>query len=250
MRLTPIKQNEPLEQTDIEHQAHSLGSRLRQAREVKGLTIEQISTSTRISVSILTALESNDPEKLPSAIACRAFVKIYGELLGLDIAELLALLAKTDQKKKQHSAPSVTSTKLLQSESFAEKPILLSGKQVLPAIFVIILLFISFMIYRVYFADQSPETLQETKTISEPPARKKLNLQNPAVNNSNLPALQPEKPFQRKTTAERQQPPLPLPTPLPRQNDTANQPSLSPEISSSASSHQGQAAEQNTDKLP
>ena len=61
-----------------------LGSKLRQARELRGLSIAQISTSTKISVSLLEALERNDGARLPGGIFSRAFVRSFAAEVGLD----------------------------------------------------------------------------------------------------------------------------------------------------------------------
>jgi cytoskeleton protein RodZ len=61
-----------------------LGSKLRQARERRGLSIGQIATSTKISVSILEALERNDLGRLPGGVFSRAFVRSFAVQVGLD----------------------------------------------------------------------------------------------------------------------------------------------------------------------
>src|SRR5436309_2182944 len=61
-----------------------LGSRLRAARERRGVSLRQISGATKISVSALEALERNDLSKLPGGIFSRAFVRSYASEVGLD----------------------------------------------------------------------------------------------------------------------------------------------------------------------
>ena len=74
------------------------GSRLRQARERRGLSLRQIATVTKINLSALEALEANDPSKLPGGIFSRAFVKAYAHEVGLDpdatVREFLATFAQ------------------------------------------------------------------------------------------------------------------------------------------------------------
>ena len=53
------------------------GSRLRAARERRGITLRQIASSTKISVGVLEALERNDISRLPGGIFGRAFVRSY-----------------------------------------------------------------------------------------------------------------------------------------------------------------------------
>src|SRR5437867_851429 len=61
-----------------------LGSRLRQARESRGLSLRQVATSTKISVGVLDALERNDLARLPSGVFSRAFVRAFAVEVGLD----------------------------------------------------------------------------------------------------------------------------------------------------------------------
>src|SRR5206468_11813126 len=60
------------------------GSRLREARERRGVTLRQIANATKVSVSVLDALERNDISRLPGGIFGRAFVRSYAVEVGLD----------------------------------------------------------------------------------------------------------------------------------------------------------------------
>ena len=60
------------------------GATLRQAREHRGVSLRQISTSTKISMAALEALEKNDISRLPGGIFTRAFVRSYAAEVGLD----------------------------------------------------------------------------------------------------------------------------------------------------------------------
>jgi cytoskeletal protein RodZ len=60
------------------------GSRLRVARERRGITLRQIANATKISVGVLDALERNDISRLPGGIFGRAFVRSYAVEVGLD----------------------------------------------------------------------------------------------------------------------------------------------------------------------
>jgi cytoskeleton protein RodZ len=60
------------------------GSRLREARERRGITLRQIANATKISVGVLDALERNDISRLPGGIFGRAFVRSYAVEVGLD----------------------------------------------------------------------------------------------------------------------------------------------------------------------
>src|SRR5437773_836987 len=77
-----------------ERQAGDFGTRLRAARERRGVSLRQIANATKISVGVLEALERNDISRLPGGIFSRAFVRSYAIEVGLDpestIQELIA----------------------------------------------------------------------------------------------------------------------------------------------------------------
>ena len=60
------------------------GSKMRRAREERGVTLRHIADVTKISVSALEALERNDISRLPGGIFSRAFVRSYALEIGLD----------------------------------------------------------------------------------------------------------------------------------------------------------------------
>ncbi|MDP2728477.1 MAG: DUF4115 domain-containing protein [Dehalococcoidia bacterium] len=74
----------------------SLGQRLREAREQRGLSLEQVESSTRIRKSYLVALEEEDYAKLPHPTYVKGFIKSYTALLGLDAREVLDLYPHRD----------------------------------------------------------------------------------------------------------------------------------------------------------
>jgi len=66
------------------------GAYLRQAREKRGISLQQVSVTTKISARVLDALERNDPSKLPGAIFSRAFVRSYAREVGLEPEQAVA----------------------------------------------------------------------------------------------------------------------------------------------------------------
>ncbi len=68
----------------------TVGEILRNAREKKKLTIEQVEKATKIRSKFVLALEANQFEKLPGPTFARGFVKNYAVYLGLPPEETLA----------------------------------------------------------------------------------------------------------------------------------------------------------------
>ncbi len=65
------------------------GSKLRAARERRGITLRQIANATKISVGVLEALERNDISRLPGGIFGRGFVRSYAIEVGLNPEETI-----------------------------------------------------------------------------------------------------------------------------------------------------------------
>lgn len=66
----------------------TIGQRLREAREAKGLSVEDIAAQTRIPTRHLTSLEESDWDKLPAATYSVGFAKNYAGAVGLDRNEI------------------------------------------------------------------------------------------------------------------------------------------------------------------
>jgi cytoskeleton protein RodZ len=70
----------------------TVGQRLREAREAKGLSIEDVAASTRIPTRHLSSLEVSEWDKLPAATYSVGFAKNYAAAVGLDRAEIAEAL--------------------------------------------------------------------------------------------------------------------------------------------------------------
>lgn len=65
-----------------------LGNRLKEAREEKGMSLDDLQAATKIQKRYLTALEEGNYDIIPGKFYVRAFIKQYAEAVGLD-SELL-----------------------------------------------------------------------------------------------------------------------------------------------------------------
>ena len=70
----------------------TLGEILAAKRGERGLTIEQVSTATRIRAHYLSALESNELERLAAPVYAKGHLRTYARFLGLDPEPLVAML--------------------------------------------------------------------------------------------------------------------------------------------------------------
>src|SRR5581483_4964930 len=66
----------------------SVGHTLREARLRLGFTLEQVSATTRISVNILQAIETDEPLRVGSAFLYKSFLRQFAGHLHLDYNQL------------------------------------------------------------------------------------------------------------------------------------------------------------------
>ena len=85
------------------------GDKLRREREMRGISLEEISESTKIGTRSLRALEEDDFEKLPGGIFNKGFVRAYSRFLGLDedqtVADFDAALKEYNLARGQMDVP-------------------------------------------------------------------------------------------------------------------------------------------------
>lgn len=81
----------------------SFGEHLRREREMRGVTLEEISAATRIGTRFLDALETEHWDRLPGGVFNRGFVRSTSQFLGLDPEAMLAeyTLATADSSRKE-----------------------------------------------------------------------------------------------------------------------------------------------------
>ena len=65
-----------------------IGERLRQAREAKGLSLDEVASQTRIPIRHLQHIEREEWDALPAITYCVGFVRSYANTIGLDGAEI------------------------------------------------------------------------------------------------------------------------------------------------------------------
>ncbi len=85
----------------------TLGEKLRQAREARGISISEVAEQTRISSHYLSSIENDDYKTLPGGIFNKGFVKSYAKYVGLDENEVLQdyskVVAETEDEDIEHA---------------------------------------------------------------------------------------------------------------------------------------------------
>lgn len=94
---------------------NSIGKLLKDAREAKNISLEDIASKTKININVLKALECNDLDSLPNITYVRGFVANFAKTVGLDPNLAKTALASTYETRQ------TTGTKA--DETIMEAPI-------------------------------------------------------------------------------------------------------------------------------
>lgn len=85
-----------------------LGSELKRAREASGISIHEMATRTKISITALECLERNDFSRLPGGIFGRAFVRSYATEVGMEpdaaVIRFSGLLEQAEREEAERKA--------------------------------------------------------------------------------------------------------------------------------------------------
>ena len=90
----------------------SFGENLQREREMRGVTLQEISAATKIGVRFLRALETEDFGQVPGGIFTRSFIRTYAKYLGLDEDRVLAEYQLVAQPKADFDLSRMTSSRL------------------------------------------------------------------------------------------------------------------------------------------
>jgi cytoskeleton protein RodZ len=103
----------------VDEQDKSVGLILRETRESRGLTLEDVAKVTRIGKSYLSNLEEEKFDKLPSGAYIKGFLRVYSAYLGLPEQEIIALYEKKVFANNLEIIDLLSGTKPTQEEKFA-----------------------------------------------------------------------------------------------------------------------------------
>ncbi len=84
----------------------AVGKILQDAREKRGLALDQVAGATYIRLRYLRAMEAGDFESLPSRVQVKGFLRSYADYLGLDGNGLLEMLESGAERPPKFSAKS------------------------------------------------------------------------------------------------------------------------------------------------
>lgn len=126
----------------------SIGDRLKEARQESGLSFKEIQDSIKVRAKYLQALEEENYKLIPGEAYVRAFIKGYGNFLGLNGKELVE--EYKEKLKKEREALE----KELEQEEEEQSTGIFQNKIVSSIIVIIVLLVIIFVVYNIFLLNK------------------------------------------------------------------------------------------------
>jgi cytoskeletal protein RodZ len=102
----------------------TVGSILREKREKIGLSVDRLSAQTKIDASYITAIESDNYDKLPSETFTKGFIRNISIELGCDPQENLAIFRRDYRQASTQKTPISTLRNIRSSKFFHNQYIL------------------------------------------------------------------------------------------------------------------------------
>jgi cytoskeleton protein RodZ len=75
--------------TPLDHKAMDIGKHLREARELRGMTLHQVADSTKLSATTLQCIERNEFNRLPGGIFAKGHLRAYAAAVGVESDEVV-----------------------------------------------------------------------------------------------------------------------------------------------------------------
>jgi len=101
----------------------SLGAQLKQAREQRGVGLDEIAQATKIGTRFLRALEADHYEQLPGGIFNKGFIRAYARAVGLDEEKAVAeYVAATEPSPVRSESSGQVQSRRVELRAEAESP--------------------------------------------------------------------------------------------------------------------------------
>lgn len=88
-----------------------VGAWLKDAREKKGISLDDVSKVTRIGKNYLESIEAGAASKLPNQAYTRGFIRLYASHLGLSPDEALSMLEEYPLAQPENAPPQISAQK-------------------------------------------------------------------------------------------------------------------------------------------
>ncbi len=136
----------------------SLGQDLKRERELRGISLKEISSSTKISLRFLQALEEDRLDILPGNFFIKAILRTYAKFIGLEEDYVLNKYYETSLELEQSQESKQTKRKT--------RPIVTKNIRKLIyslALIIIILLFLFFLYYLFFLKKKTSSAIEAPK---------------------------------------------------------------------------------------
>ena len=146
-----------------------LGEELKRRREEMGLTLTQISETTRIGTRFLKAIEDNDFGILPEGIYTRSFIRAYAKHVKMNDEEALKLYSEETGQREKLADPDPTEIERENAKFVYQEPS--SGfwpAAAVAGVLALVLIGGSFAFWR--YANREPSAPAETASAPKPAA--------------------------------------------------------------------------------
>ncbi len=97
----------------------AFGPNLRRLRLKRGLSLEDLSRATKVSVELWEAMERNDFSRWPTGVAARAYVRDYANAIGEDPVETIAEFCRVVPNGDRRAEPQLRRAAALMRHDFA-----------------------------------------------------------------------------------------------------------------------------------
>jgi transcriptional regulator with XRE-family HTH domain len=148
----------------------SFGEYLKEERESRSISLEEVSAATRIRKVFLEAIENGDMHKLPAEIFVKGFLRAYSKYLGMDNTEvILRYQTYLDSLKKvEEEAPP-------RQISLSPKAMLVIASAALVLVFLIGLVIYSGLSKKERVETVSPVSPKAGESVDAPPPPEEAN---------------------------------------------------------------------------
>lgn len=147
-----------------------LGNRLKEAREAKGMSLDDLQNVTKIQKRYLIGIEEGNYEMMPGKFYVRAFIKQYCEAVGLDSDEIFDQYKNDVPVVYNEEVPDQLSrvqTKTKSTVKTEESKFVASLPKILGTIFVILAAVLIYLLVSNYVSNSNNETEDKNETTSE-----------------------------------------------------------------------------------
>lgn len=129
-----------------------LGERLKEARNKKGYTLDDLQEITKIQKRYLSGIENEEYTGMPGSFYIRAFIKQYAEAVDLDADEMLALYkgssGKQEELEEEEQQQQMTSSTLSRSRTRSTRQFNEVMPKIIVALFIIVILLVLTFLWR------------------------------------------------------------------------------------------------------